>query len=371
MAKTKAIRGPARNSFDARAYGLEPDLSKECSRIGLAHAYSWYNYFFDAEMAKQFLLTYMKDKNFSKSDIKAVQSTEAKYISNHIGWNARILSLGGLLPDDYKERFNDAINKLVASNNVVEAKEETPAVVINIHERVREKTRVMIAEVEAELDKYYKDPDYEFSMTDFFSKRSIKPVIANAIAEYYIPLFNELIDVLDEDGPDDLKEGYRSRDRDNIIGELKMIQGIIEDAQKFSNNQKIARKPRAKKEKSVDKIVAKIKYKPSDDKYKITSVRPMDIVGADQLWTFNTKTRLLGVYKSDGPSGLSVKGSKIIGYNEKESFLKKLRKPEDTLKALGEVGKVQLRKFMDNINSKPKATNGRINTDTVLVKVVK
>lgn len=371
MAKIKAIRGPARNSFDAKAYGPEPDLTKVCGRIELAQAYNWYNYFFDADQAKLFLLTYMKDNNYSKSDIKVIQSIDEKRISNHIGWNARILSLGGLLPDDYKNRFTDAIKNLILANTTVDLTEKPVAAVISIQERVQEKIRDTIAEVEAELDKYYRDSDYKFSMYDFLKIREIKSGVASAVAEYYIPLFNELVDVLDENGPTDIKEGYQSRNRSNIIGELKLVQGIIEDSQKFSSNQKKTRKPRVKKEKSVDKLVAKIKYKVSDDKYKITSVRPMDIVGADQLWIFNTKTRYFGVYKSNGPSGLSVKGNKIIGYNEKESLLKKLRKPEDTLKSFGQAGKVQLRKFMDNINSKPKIVNGRISVDIVLLKVVK
>ncbi len=372
MAKVKAVRGPKRNSFDGKAYGTEPDLTKGCTRVQLAQAYNWYNYFFDASKAHEFLLDFMKNSvEYNKSDIKAIEKIKSESFPNYIGWNARILMLGGMLPDGYKKRMDEVITQLISSADDNKEKSTDNVNVISIQERVREKIRVAVADIENELDKLYVDPDYEFSMSEYISTRSIKPNIANAIAEYYIPLFNELIDAIDDDGPKDLKEGYRSRDRDNLITELKFVQAIIDDCQKSAVNQKKARMPRAKKVQSVEKTVSKLKFKLTDDKYNITSIRPLDIIGSEQLWTFNVKTRLLGVYKSNGPSGLSVKGSKIIGYDENESCLKKLRKPEDTLKSLGIAGKVQLRKFMDNINSKPKTVNGRINTDTVLVKVVK
>lgn len=361
--------GPSRNSIDGKAWGTEPDLTDLKSPIEVAKAYNWYNYFYDGEKAKDFLETFMKDRNYPKDEIKAISKVDAKAFPNYLGWNARILTLNGKLPEDIIQRMNDAIKRLVASHITLEQKEPTSNVV-NIQERTREKIDAMIAAIEGELDNFYKDNDYEFDMYEWLSVRSLKPMVANAIAEYYIPTFNELIDAIG-DGPEDLKEGYRSRTEDSLILELQFIQKIIEECQRYASKQKAARKPRAKKEKSADKLVSKIKFKATDDKYKVASVRPIDIVGADQLWVFNTKYRTLGVYKSNGPNGLSVKGSTIQNFDEKESIVKTLRKPEETLKALNEAGKVQLRKLMDGIKCKPKSATGRINADTVLVRVVK
>jgi hypothetical protein len=94
---------------------------------------------------------------------------------------------------------------------------------------------------------------------------------------------------------------------------------------------------------------------------------------------FNVKTRKLGKYVAsnvdpkglarDG-TGLSVKGTTIIGFDEKESIQKTLRKPEEQLKAFKAAGKVALRKFLDEINTTDTKLNGRCNPDTVLLKVV-
>ena len=108
-------------------------------------------------------------------------------------------------------------------------------------------------------------------------------------------------------------------------------------------------------------------------------MQPDQIIGASELWVFNIKTRKLGKYvaKNIDPkgmgragSGLSVKGTTIIGFNEEQSIQKTLRKPEEQLKAFKSAGKVALRKFLDEIPTIDTKLNGRCNSDTILLKVV-
>jgi hypothetical protein len=116
----------------------------------------------------------------------------------------------------------------------------------------------------------------------------------------------------------------------------------------------------------------------SSSTVKLASVNPVDVVGANELWVFNVKTRKLGKYvasnvdpkgmKRDG-TGLQVKGTTIIGYDENLSVQKTLRKPEEQLKAFKSAGKVALRKFLDDIATTDTKLNGRCNPDTVLLKV--
>jgi hypothetical protein len=110
----------------------------------------------------------------------------------------------------------------------------------------------------------------------------------------------------------------------------------------------------------------------------LASINPIDIVGASELWVFNIKTRKLGKYVADNidptgqaraGSGFNVKGTTIIGFNEELSIQKTLRKPEVQLKEFKAAGKVALRKFMEEIATTDTKLNGRINADTVLLKV--
>jgi hypothetical protein len=132
---------------------------------------------------------------------------------------------------------------------------------------------------------------------------------------------------------------------------------------------KINKKPRAKKPTDKAKVVAKMKYLKQDDKLKLVSINPQDIIGAKELWVFNTKTRKLGKYVTTEFSELNVKGTTITGFDEFKSVAKTLRKPEEQLKEFKAAGKVVLRKFLDEIKAVDIKMNGRINEDTILLKV--
>ena len=46
-------------------------------------------------------------------------------------------------------------------------------------------------------------------------------------------------------------------------------------------------------------------------------------------------------------------------------------KPEEQIKDLMASGKVKLRTFLDSIKSKEQAVNGRINIDTIILKITR
>jgi hypothetical protein len=110
---------------------------------------------------------------------------------------------------------------------------------------------------------------------------------------------------------------------------------------------------------------------PEFKELNLTSVKTIDIIGCMALWVYNTKTRKLGVYHAEDAGGLSVKGSSILNFVESKSIQKKLRKPETMLPEVLNGGKVFLRNVMDSIRAVDSKLTGRINKDTILLKVVK
>ena len=175
-----------------------------------------------------------------------------------------------------------------------------------------------------------------------------------------------------------LKESYIHLKKADIAKYTSAIENLMQALDYIIDASKATRKPRIAKPKSADKLVVKLKYMKLDDKYKLASINPVDVVGANELWTFNVKTRKLGKYVATnidptgmgrGSSGLQVKGTTITGFNEELSIQKTLRKPDEQLKALKAAGKVALRTFLENINAIDTKMNGRINIDTILLKV--
>ena len=68
---------------------------------------------------------------------------------------------------------------------------------------------------------------------------------------------------------------------------------------------------------------------------------------------------------------LGIKGSTVLGFDEKTSVAKTLRKPQEQMKAFMGAGKIQLRKFIDGIRATEIALTGRLNGDTVILKSVR
>jgi hypothetical protein len=77
----------------------------------------------------------------------------------------------------------------------------------------------------------------------------------------------------------------------------------------------------------------------------------------------------LGKYVAAEYQELSVKGASVTGFSEMLSVQKTLRKPVDQLKDFKAAGKVQLRKFLDDIKATDTKMNGRINEEIMLLKV--
>ena len=115
-----------------------------------------------------------------------------------------------------------------------------------------------------------------------------------------------------------------------------MSLAIIADAVKWERNIKVTtktRKTRKTSAPSTDKIIAKLQFQKQDNDLKIVSVDPKTIIGATELFTYNTKRNTLTHFVADLGS-LSIKGTSITGFDSGKSESKKLRKPSDTIKTI-------------------------------------
>jgi len=198
--------------------------------------------------------------------------------------------------------------------------------------------------------------------------RDAKAAHARIIKELYVRQYNEYLE-LAEGKDEQLKEGYSHLSKAQIKKITAFYQEIISACEMLGQEAKVNRKPRAKKAQPKDKIVAKLKYAKTNEPLKLVSINPVDIVGAQELWVYNTKSRKLGKYVAEEYKELSVKGTSIINYNEFKSVQKTLRKPEDQLKEFKSAGKVALRKFLDDIKAVDIKLNGRINEEIIILKV--
>lgn len=357
---------------DEKYIGDEPVLTEKSTPGDVIKAYNWYNYVCDTNDAVDYVAEYLRIfKKANKDIIKKVYQIDP-FTLRTIGWNCRILTVGGYLPDGI---INESIKKLDALIKLVKNDDRDPIIeppknVVSIQDRIKDRTVDLIGALEIEIDKFCEDTSYTFDVVQWLREQAVKPMIAKKISEYYMPLYGELFDAVKGEDPN-LQEYYDRWKKSDLKKFAEFVKNIINAAETNALATKVTRAPRKKKQKPAALVVRNLKYKEKDDETNITSIVPTSIVGADQLWTYNTKSRTLSCYNSLGPIGLGVKGTTITGFDEKTSISKKLRKPEIILPRLLEGGKLILRKLMDEINTKSKEATGRINTDTILLRAIK
>lgn len=349
--------------IDRKHLGDEPTITKTSSVLQMIHAYNWFNYFYTAEDSKQFVLEYIKQQKMNSELIKNIENVDALKLIN-VGWNCKLILSGNELPVDIESKMLHKIHFLASTV-------ETKVVdTVSVQEHIENKANKIIATLEDNIDAISRDGETDFDVESYFRTIALKPQVAKSIIEYYKPLYSEIYDTINGDIAE-LKYAYRHWSKKALKTYLTFVSNIISAAEVHCVRHVVPRKPRKKKIKPASVIVSKVKYKQEDTEFNIKSIKPTDIVGANQVWLFNTKYRTLTVINAMSHSGLAVKGTTICSFDEKTSITKKLRKPASVLSSVIDNGKLQLRKVMDNIKCKPKTATGRINSDTIILRAIK
>ncbi len=336
----------------------------------LSTAMLYANYTLNPKKLKKETLLY--DKKNSKV-LSVIQ--DWKFIG--VGKHCWILNNNGELS---KQSMDWLSNELVALREYGKELEKTKQVLKeektkhkpNIQQKIREQVSNYIGEVESHIDEFLENGFIsEVNMYEWLQTNKVKAMQSNKIATYYKPLLGEIQQVFDKPRSE-LGRSY-GLTKTNAKKYLTFILDIISDAERWATNQKATtvKKPRKKKQKTALQLTSKLKYQEKDKTLKLVSITPTQIVGADQLWVYNTKYRTLGVYRAVDRGGLSVKGCTILNFVPSTSVAKKLRKPRDTIDKCLNGGKIILRKLLKELTTKEVHLTGRINSSTILLRIIK
>ena len=350
-------------------------------------AMAWYRLESSAKELKPKVIDWMGRQGCTKEDISAFKKTKDNRCGMTMGAVAACLIKGmPAVRDEFNDgrdtavwlraRINEVIEQgrddLDDNDTVVEVKKDV--YVPSIQERVREVSLGMTEEIEAAIEAFQTDPETfdpkAFKVLNLLKAKQAKAAHARIIRDFYAGDLTELLELASGKADEQLKEGYSHRSKKQIKSFIAFLQEIESACNMLMQEAKVNKKPRAKKAVSKDKIIAKLKYKKSDEPLKLVSINPADIIGAQELWIFNSKTRKLGKYVAAEFQELGIKGTTITGFSETKSVQKTLRKPAEQIKAFKEAGKVVLRKFLEDINAVDTKMNGRINEEIMLLKVV-
>lgn len=365
--KPKTIRVTKSEQYlvNKKYMGDEPVFSGEMTKEELIKSYNWYNYMATLPEAKQYIIDYLKAID-RLEDAKKIKSLNDNKISPTLGWICRIVSRGGIPPQEdiqYAKKILGNTFDYIVVDDMVESSDTT----VSIQDRMKDRMKDIIGEVEERIDDYIHN-NVEFSLYNWLKNNNIPATYCNNIIDKVTPYLEEVLEAYK--GVDvQLKEGYKNYSKSQLKNIIVFFNSLITDAENYSQVRKTVRKARKPKVISVEKKIKNIKYQKEDSNYKIASISPEKIIGAQELWTFNTKYKTISVFRAIDRGGLQIKGTTLIGYDESNSFSKGTgRKTEEIIKSVLSGGKIILRKLMDQLNTdKPLAT--RINENTILLRV--
>jgi len=188
----------------------------------------------------------------------------------------------------------------------------------------------------------------------------VKPREAKKIAEHFQRLLDEVNSVVSDTADEDLAEGWSYLNSTKI----KRLHGYLETiVDEFRIKGTVTRK---RKKISPEKMVKSVRYLGKHKQYG-ESIDPSKIIKAKGVLLFNTKQRKIAYYESK--TGFTVKGTTL--QNISGGVVKSCgRKNVEWFNLLKGCIVSRMVREINNLSAKEQALTGRINKDTLILRVI-
>jgi hypothetical protein len=323
-----------------------------------------YGYFYEPKDGFKWAAEWIK-ANLEKQALTEFKASPERVFAMTAGSLCKIMLDGGKLNESARAIVDREIaaarQRGIAAMVAKEENTDTPK--RTIADIMKENTSNFIGEIEEVIDRM----DTEYSVYDEMKKIDAPAVTAKAIIDYYTPQVNEMKELIN-DKPEDLVEAYRHMSAKEKRDYLKFLENIVDEAEKYSMSKKAVRKTRAKKPKSADQQVARVKYLKESKEFKLVSIDPSKLIGSDSVYLFNTKTRQMIHLTTNDASGFKISGTTIQNFDEKASSRKTIRKPEEFFTEFMKATKAKSYTQYAKLTTKPASANGRINEHMLILK---
>ena len=367
MATSKTPRRkPSLEKSMAVLRGNEPQVTKDNFKEDFSRALNWYNANWeekDYRHAAEAYLRHAKMKDYAYAVSKAT-FLEIRPIAviGRLIINEQYVDIG------YLEKLFTELESL--KRVYVKVKPKVDVVVaaaptLSVQERILEAAHTAAGDVEGAIDDYLTDGT-EFSMKSLLIGKQISGVVAKRIGAIFEPRLQEIEEAIEGTCPQ-LKEGYSQYTKRGLKQYAEFMRQIIADCNQQVVSAKAQRKPRARKVKPAAVLVKKMSYLKEFAPLNLTSISAEKIIGASELWVYNTAARKLIVYYGADGGYLGVSGMSVTNYDIVKSEVKTLRKPEEFFKQLTSTGKRAMANAWKSIKAKTSSPRARINEEMILL----
>lgn len=344
----------------------EPIINPMNYSVDMMRALNWYNERHSTKEYKSWFMSSFKKK--VDFDHDSVNDFEYRVI----GVLCRIKDNGNVLSDEHEEKIQTELRRIRSlcverSQKPKQTEPDQPKVPkVTVQDRIDSKVSEFLAEIDGFVDEFCTEGTMP-NLQSLIITMGISGPMTKKISESVTPKIEHLEEVIA--GKDkQLVEGWSNLSKAQLKKLLSIYTSLMERLQQAKVT--APRKKRESKPKPAGIIVQKMKYMKTSDELGITSVSPATIVGATEVWLFNTKTKKLQQYLATDGTAISVKGTTLINWDVTKSKAKTLRKPE-TLGTILDKGKRAFGQFMKTIKSKEFDLNGRVNEDCLIIGTFK
>lgn len=357
--RTGALGAPVEKGFDSVMYYFQNEVDRKETIV----------------LVKSFIKS-----NFNKTDAKNILANPDycfghSYMGSTSFWynNAnepteRSEYWKNSIIDRFKGMIDDG--KKILKEKRLEAKVEKTVITLSPMQRLQNKISKTIMQDLLDLEDAWINGEKETAdLYMLFKKHGlsnsaiipVRDVIEGWLLDYEDALFARC---------DQAVEGYSHLKKVELKRRVKSCQDMLLDLDRIKSAAKATRKTRVKQPQAADKQVRNVKYKTEDAIFKLTSINPVQIIGKIRLYTFNTKTRVLTEYITQAVNGFEISGTSIKNIDKVNSRQIKLRKPEEFLPIVQSKTVKQIDGEWKKLTTKGSVPNGRLNADTILVRVL-
>lgn len=337
----------------------EPEFNPIDYKGSMLASLKFYNLDVEDDLKKEWTLSYWKSQGKSTAYMDKIHPASFA----QLGVLVRIMERGYAIEDNHQKFIDDEYQKLVC--RVKKPKDETKVVEKVTSEEKAEKAAFdLICDIDAEFDHITEHGTRKYDLNKHLDRSKLLLAISDILLKRYRPKLEELKTALD--GSDkQIKEGYSQYSKKN----LRMLCDFAESIVKTCESATPVVRTRKTKPISISKMVSKVIYLAEYQPLQLKSVNPESLVGARVIYLFNVKVRKLIRYEVAAGEKITVKGTSLIGYDEKKSFGKTIRKPEVFFQGINSMAQRVMDKKCFDIAGVNANVTGRINGDMIILKV--
>lgn len=372
---------------DLKFNGAEPvwllSYPEEWNRkSAMAGALNWYNYVCDTKDRRRFLEDWieLRRAGTAKRDLKTLARVSDKNMSSTYAHLARMDIMGFPINDQERSRIWNAItesfNKSRPDHAIEDMNKYSSPKQDTVQDRMDRQVAEIVDDIEDVLINVFSGDQQLGSSAQILNRYKLSAMHYKRLTQRLEPMVAEFellkakrarsAKLTDKD--EQLVEGYAWISARNLKAGATFLEDCRASCARLAIEKQVTR---VRKKRPVDKnkLVRKFKYLTESKELKLTSAKPVDCLNTNEVWVYNTRTRKLGVYRSEYQGSIMIKGSQFVGVALGNSVQKTLRKPAEQLAEFAKINKNQTKKFFDAIRGTEVKLKPRSNEHVVILKI--